>query len=269
MPHTQREISLWLSTAPFTQPDDASRTEHFFVNEKDDGLDRITDVTVPTITFRPASGKGPHPCVMICPGGGYSILAWSHEGQDIAAFLNTIGFSAFILKYRCPDRRIAAHADAARAMRLIRAHAAEWEVRPDKVGILGFSAGAHLAATLCAPADPVPYPPADAVDALPYRPDFSVLIYPAYLCDDQFNLAPEFHVTTDTPPCLLVQAENDPIPVENSLGWFTALKRAGVKAEMHIYDDGGHGYGLLRSGFPVSNWPQLASRWLRSQGEIR
>ena len=183
--------------------------------------------------------------------------------------LNLNGFSAFLLKYRCPGRRAAAHADAARAMRLIRANAAAWGIIPDKLGIIGFSAGGHLSATLCAPADPVPYPAQDAADELPYRPDFAALIYPAYLTKEEtFEIQPEFRITPDTPPTLIIQAENDMVPVENSLIWYRALKNAGVPAEMHLYADGGHGYGLLRSGNPISCWGELAGNWFRRQAGI-
>lgn len=263
-----QQVKLWTGTAPFAEADDADKTEHFDT-DKGDGIRRLTDVTEPTITFYPASGKGPKPAVLVCPGGGYSILAWNHEGRDICSMLNLNGFSAFLLKYRCPGRRAAAHADAARAMRLIRANAAAWGIIPDKLGIIGFSAGGHLSATLCAPADPVPYPAQDAADELPYRPDFAALIYPAYLTKEEtFEIQPEFRITSDTPPTLLIQAENDMIPVENSLIWYRALKNAGVPAEMHLYADGGHGYGLLRSGNPISCWGELAGNWFRRQAGI-
>ena len=116
-------FKLWEQDIPLTTPDDASRVEHF--QDHKGGIDRLTDVTEPTITWFPASGQGPHPAVLVCPGGGYSILAWNHEGRDICGMLNQNGFSAFLLKYRCPDRRAAAHADAARAMRMIRHHSGQ------------------------------------------------------------------------------------------------------------------------------------------------
>ena len=259
---------LWdKASIPFRVPEDESRKEHF--QDHKGGIDRLTDVTEPSITWFPAAGNGPHPAVLVCPGGGYGILAWNHEGRDICTMLNQNGFSAFLLKYRCPDRRTAAHADAARAMRMIRANAERFGIFENKVGAIGFSAGAHLAATISAPADGVPYPPADAVDAKPFRPDFTALIYPAYLADDQLNLAPEFKIDANVPPTFLLQTENDPIRPENALAWFLALKRVNVPAELHIWPEGGHGYGALRTGEPVAEWPALAGAWFRRQAGIK
>ena len=261
-----QEFFLWDKPAPFSLESDPTAAEHFLPS--DDGIERLTDVVNPSVTFFPVSGRGPHPAVLVCPGGGYGILAWNHEGIDICSWFNSIGFSAFLLKYRCPDRRAAAHADAARAMRFIRSHAADFDVIENRIGILGFSAGAHLAATVSAPADPVPYEPADAIDEKPFRPDFSALIYPAYLADSSLKLAPEFKIDAGVPPTFLLQAEDDGIQVENALAWFWACKKAGVKAELHCYEAGGHGYGILRTGNPIANWPMLASGWFRRQAGI-
>lgn len=255
---------LWTNKKPFASAEDASLHEHF-EPDSGDNIDRYIDVTEPTLSFFPACGKGAHPAVLVCPGGGYHHLAWSHEGLDIASFLNIHGFSAFVLKYRCPNRKQAAHADAVRAMRLIRANAEKFGILPDKLGCIGFSAGAHLCATITAPADPVAYPPVDEIDQLSYRPDFTILVYPAYLADDALKIAPEFKIDANVPPCLLIQAEDDFAKVECSVGWFMALKCAGVKAEMHIYPEGGHGYGLLRTGNAVNNWGTLAADWLYRQ----
>ena len=255
---------IWTAARPFTAEDDSSRQEHLAPDEGDN-VDRYTDVTEPTLSFFPAAGPGPHPAMLVCPGGGYKILAWNKEGLDIASLLNINGFSAFVLKYRCPDRRQAAHADAARAMRLIRAQSDKFGIVPDQLGCIGFSAGAHLCATLSAPADPVAYEPTDEIDKESYRPDFTALIYPAYLADDDLNIASEFKIDATVPPCLMIQSEDDFAKVECSIGWFMALKRAGVQAEMHIYPDGGHGYGLVRTGHAISNWGTLAADWLRRQ----
>ena len=206
-----------------------------------------------------------HPAVLVCPGGEYSILAWNREGRDICFMLNRIGFSAFLLKYRCPDRRNGAHTDAARAIRLIRAKADCFGVDPQKVGAIGFSAGAHLCATITAPANDVPYPPEDSVDQQSFRPNFSALIYPAYIADDALNLTPEFKVDSDCPPCLLIQCENDPVRVENAIAWFLAMKRAGRPAELHLWPTGGHGFGLLKKNEPCDNWDKLAGEWFCRQ----
>jgi len=255
---------IWTTTKPFSCGDDLSRQEHL-EPAIGDHVDRYTDVTEPTLSFFPACGAGSHPAVLVCPGGGYRSLAWSKEGLDIAGFLNLNGISAFVLKYRCPDRKQAARADAVRAMRTIRARAGEFDITPEKIGCIGFSAGAHLCATLAAPADPFAYEAADEIDRMPYRPDFAILVYPAYLADEALNVAPEFKIDAAVPPCLMIQAEDDAVKVECSVAWFMALKRAGVKAEMHIYPEGGHGYGLLRTGNAVSNWGSLAADWLRRQ----
>lgn len=260
---------IWEKVKPFSREDDCRIMEHIKENPENDGIDRYTDVTDPELHFFPASGKAPHPAVLVCPGGGYSHLAWSHEGLDIASFLNLQGISAFVLKYRCPGRKDAAHADAARSMRFIRWNAEKFNIDPEKVGVIGFSAGAHLAATISAPASPVPYAEMDdTMDQLSFRPDFTLLIYPAYLVDEKTNqIASEFKIDSLTPPMFLVQAEDDFVRVENSLFWYHGLKQAGIAAEMHLYAEGRHGYGLLRKKFPVSSWGTLAAKWLRTWTE--
>ncbi|MCQ2379188.1 MAG: alpha/beta hydrolase [Victivallaceae bacterium] len=269
MPKIQRfeEILLWKKNIPFSVPDDAGKKERFLPG--DDGIDRLTDVTTPGITFFPVGGKGPHPAVLVAPGGGYQFLAWNHEGLDICSFFNAIGFSAFLLKYRVPDRREAAHADAARAMRIIRSRAVEFDVDPAHIGMLGFSAGAHLTATVAAPAGNAPYPSRDKIDKENFRPDFCALIYPAYLVKKNLALQKEFRIDDRTPPVFLLQAQNDPIQVENALGWFWEMKKCGRPAELHCYASGGHGYGLFRTGEPVSDWGNLAAVWFRRNAGIR
>ena len=260
--------ALWENPAdiPFTLPADATTEEHYL--NHDGGIDRIGDIVRPSVTWYPVSGSGPHPAVLVSPGGAYKYLAYNHEGQDICHWFNSIGFSACLLKYRCPDRREAAHADAARAIRWMRFHAAELNISPDRIGAMGFSAGAHLTATLGAYANPVPYEPKDAIDQLSWKPNFLALIYPAYLADMELNIAPEFRIDAEVPPTFLLQAEDDAIQVETSLAWYLALKRAGVPAEMHLYAKGGHGYGMLRRGNPINNWGALATRWFQEQAGI-
>lgn len=263
----QKVYPLWnADNIPFTQADDAGKTEHL-KPANGDNIERFTDVTNPTVTFFPAAGKGPHPAVLVCPGGGYEILAWNHEGRDICGWLNNNGFSCFLLKYRCPGRRRAAHADAARAMRFIRANAETFGVIPDKVGCIGFSAGAHLCATITAPADMTPYDPVDEMDQLPFTSNFTALIYPAYLIDGDHSLklAPEFNVTENIPPVFTVQTEDDGIQCENAIAWFLAMKNVNRPCEMHLFAEGGHGYGLLRRGFPVNDWYVPAADWFNRQ----
>ena len=254
------EMPLWPSgQAPFAIPEDAENRER--IQDDADEIERVTDVSQPTLSFYPATGKGPRPAVLICPGGGYHILAWNHEGKDIAAWLNANGISAFLLKYRCPNRRAAAKADAVRAMRLIRSRAEELYLIPDKIGIIGFSAGAHLSTRLCnLGSDPV-YAPLDAADGFNARPDFAFIVYPAYLYADGWKTDPELVISEKTPPTFLIQAENDKPYIDSSLAYYIALKEAGVPAEMHLFSTGGHGYGMFRLGNPTDVWPTLAIRW--------
>ena len=254
-----KEFRLWATQAPVTAPEDATLTEHF--NDlKGGGFNRLTDITVPTVTYFPVSGSDPRPAVLVSPGGGYTYLAWEHEGIAICNWLNTIGYHAFLLKYRCPKRREAAFADAARAIRFIRANQELFCV--SKIGCIGFSAGAHLSATLSAPGSRIPYPAADELDNISFIPDFAMLLYPAYLAEDDGTIKGEFTIDATLPPTFIVQTEDDSVRVENGLFWYLALKRAGVPAEMHLFPDGGHGYSLHLKNKNVSVWPKLAETWL-------
>ena len=260
LPLRYMEFRLWENEAPCASPDDSTLTEHF--NDlKGGGFNRLADITVPTVTFFPVSGTDPRPAVIVCPGGGYSYLAWEHEGIAVCNWLNTVGCHAFLLKYRCPKRREAAFADAARAVRMIRANAELFNV--SKVGCIGFSAGGHLCASISAPGERIPYPAADEWDKQPFVPDFAMPIYPAYLADDNGNINPEFTVDSTVPPTFLVQTEDDFVKCECSIFWYLALKKAGVPAELHIFPDGGHGYALHLKDKNVSAWPQLAATWLK------
>ena len=257
------DMPIWPGKAPLAIDGEEQCTGR--ITPRDDGIERLTDITVPTLTFFPATSadRSPMPAAVVCPGGGYEYLSMNQEGRDIAMWLAEAGVSAFLLKYRCPKRRDAALADAARAMRLIRANAAAWGVVPDKVGMIGFSAGAHLTARLSTlPAGAEPYAPIDAADALPCRPDFQMPIYPAYIFRDGYAHDPDFAITKDTPPAFIAQSANDTL-VKSSLAYAAALIEAGASVELHIYPDGGHGYGMLRShGRAARSWPEAAERWL-------
>ena len=262
------ERPLWDDPAalPLARPEDAAAAEHFVPS--DDAIHRLSDVTRPTLSFFPSTGRDPRPAALVCPGGGYSVLAWNHEGTDIASWLVANGISAFLLKYRCPGRRDAALADAARAMRLLRANAAAWHLDLARIGTIGFSAGAHLSVALANMASPADaYPPADGIDAFDPRPDFQFVIYPAYLDrpDGAPGIAPELHVTPRTPPAFLFQAEDDHALVGSSFAYAQALRAAGVRMELHIGPEGGHGYGLLHRGKPSDLWPALAMDWFRRE----
>jgi acetyl esterase/lipase len=190
------------------------------------------------------------------------------EGSEVCEWLNSIGVTAVLLKYRVPDPAPHARsfADAQRALGIVRSRAAEWNIDPRRIGVLGFSAGGHLAASLSCNYRTRAYAPVDQADRISCRPDFTVLIYPAYLAlhDSDSTLDPSFHPAQDTPPAFLVQTQRDPIGVNNSIAYYRALQQAGVAAEMHLYEAGGHGYGLRPSAMPVSGWPRRLADWLES-----
>jgi acetyl esterase/lipase len=238
---------------------------------------RLTNVSHPTLTvFRPDPSKDTGAAVVICPGGGYNILAWDLEGEEVAAWLNSIGVTGVVLKYRVPRREGTpreqappqALMDAQRAIRVVRSRAAEWKIDPHKIGALGFSAGGHLAAVASTRPDEASYPPADAVDAQSARPDFTVLVYPAYLDRKDDPTSPVARVTSQTPPMFLAHAGDDGVSPLNSVAMFTALKKAGVPAELHVFASGGHGFGLRPSADPCSTWPKRCEEWLRATGII-
>lgn len=238
---------------------------------------RLGNVSVPTLTvYRPAKAKDTGAAVLVFPGGGYSILAMDLEGTEICEWLNTIGITGVLVKYRVPARpgrpRWAAPLeDAQRAIGMIRARAGELGIDPKRIGVLGFSAGGHLAAVASTNFATRVYEAVDAADAVSCRPDFSILIYPAYLTvkEEGDRVAPELKITKTMPPTFLVQAEDDGVRVETSLFYYAALKNAGVPTEMHLYPVGGHGYGLRPAGKLVTTWPQRAEEWMRSQGILK
>jgi acetyl esterase/lipase len=230
---------------------------------------RLTNVSQPTLTlFQPPEGKRNGAGVVICPGGGYSILAWDLEGTEVAEFFNTHGVTAAVLKYRVPRRdgdmaNTLPLMDAQRAMSLMRSKASELQIDPQRIGILGFSAGGNLAAATCLKYDQRQYTKLDATDEVSCRPDFGLLIYPAYLADNDGNLKPEYQPTKQTPPMFFALALDDRITIDGSLAMTRALKTAGVPVETHIYDAGGHGFGLRKSEFPAHTWPDRAAEWLK------
>jgi len=246
--------------------------------EDSNHVKRITNVTRPTLTvFRPAKDRDTGAAVVIAPGGGYNILAWDLEGEEVATWLNSIGVTGIVLKYRVPRRRDSpkdqappqAQMDAQRAISLIRSKAPEWGIDPKRIGMLGFSAGGHLTAWTSTNFDKRVYEPIDEVDRVSCRPDFTVLIYPAYLTyDTKDALLPDIHVTKQTPPTFFAHAGDDGVPAEGSVQMYLALKRAKVPAELHIYASGGHGFGL-RGDKPCAKWPDRCADWMKSQGLLK
>ena len=236
-----------------------------------DDIVRFTNVSTPTVTFVQALSEDPVPAVLVCPGGGYSYLAWSHEGVETAQWFKNHGISAFILKYRCPKQKDAAFADAQRAISFIRANAVNFNIDPTQLGIIGYSAGANLAARVSTNHAKRGYDPMDDTDKVSCRPDWAMIIYPWALIEDgekgsapPLRLRTEFPVDKTTSPAFIVQSQDDACKVQNSVAYFNALTLAGVKAEMHLFGRGGHGYGMRERGNPTDCWTALAEVWLAS-----
>ncbi|MEM0896983.1 MAG: alpha/beta hydrolase [Verrucomicrobiota bacterium] len=255
-------------------------------------IERVRNVNTPTLTYSPPSENSPifgRGAMVICPGGGYSILAIDHEGREVAAWLNSLGMHAFVLKYRLPKKGVdpshwhVAVQDAQRAISLARQLASHLGFRQDKIGIMGFSAGGHLtAATSNAflgdfdhiysfsrsgkkrPASKRTYAPLKYEPSS--HPDFASLIYPAYLIADPATnaLAPEVQVRPQTPPTFLVHTQDDHITAVSSLAYYRELKAARVPSELHLFAKGGHGYGLRRKEDRIGMWPDLMAGWLRA-----
>ena len=269
-------IPLWPATAP---GETEALPEESEVQAKpwQKPVVRLTNISKPALhVFKPMKVQSNGAAVVIAPGGGYNILAWDLEGEEVARWLNRIGVTGIVLKYRVPSRpgtprdlppAVALH-DAQRAIRLVRAKAKELGVDPHRIGMLGFSAGGHLTAWTATNFDKPSYSPVDSSDEQSCRPDFAVLIYPAYLTakDKPDELASEIRVSEKTPPCFFAHAADDPIPAENSIRMFLELKKHKVPGELHIYSKGGHGFGLRPSEHPCSTWPDRCEAWLRSLG---
>ncbi len=239
---------------------------------------RIQNVSKPTLSiFRPAKDKDTGVAVVIAPGGGYNILAWDLEGEEVAAWLNSIGVTGVVLKYRVPRRPtdkdgapLGAKQDAQRAMSLVRSKAGEWGLDPKKIGMLGFSAGGHLTAWTCANCEKRSYEAVDDADKASCRPDFAVLVYPGYIVPNEKKdeLRPDIVPTKDSPPMFFAHAFDDPVAPENSVRLFLELKKLRVPAELHIYSTGGHGFGLRPDGKPCATWPARCGEWMAAQGII-
>jgi acetyl esterase/lipase len=254
------------------------------------GAQGTAEVDKPALTIYPIGGTQKVPTgVLVFPGGGYVHLAMDHEGQQIAAWLNSYGIEGFVLRYRLGPRyhHPIELGDAKRAMRYVRAHAAEFGIDPHRIGVWGFSAGGHLASTLGTHFDAGDAASSDAIERQSSRPDFMILAYPVITFEEPYlhrgsrkallgpNPSPalvdllsnERHVTAQTPPTFLFQTSDDPVvPVQNSIEFYLALRTAGVPAEMHIYEHGPHGVGLARNKPELASWPDLLASWLKTRG---
>jgi acetyl esterase/lipase len=271
------ELELWPGTAPGEkgligeERNTTRETDHKVVGRP---VIRIGNVSKPTISvYRPPAGKNTGAAVVVCPGGGYNILAMDLEGSEVCEWLNSIGVTGILLKYRVPKREglekhTAALQDVQRALGIVRKRAGEWGIDAGRIGVLGFSAGGHLAAAACNDYQTRTYPGIDESDQLSCRPDFAILVYPAYLTlkEENDKVAPELTITSNTPPTFLVMAEDDPVRVENAFFYALALKKEKVPFELHVYPSGGHGYGLRPSKDLVTTWPRRAEEWMRSCG---
>jgi len=257
------------------------------------GWSRLSNVVNPTLDVYLAPVEiSTGSAVIICPGGGYGILAVGHEGKQVAEWFNRLGISAFVLKYRLPndlimkDKTIGPLQDAQEAMRDVRRHAKEWKINPDKIGIMGFSAGGHLASSLSTHYNDKVY---DADVNVSARPDFSLLIYPVITMDTTYThrgsrdnllgknptnemvqrFSNELQVNKKTPPAFLVHAFDDgAVPIENSINYALALKKFKVPCELHIYESGGHGFGLGRTKNTEKSWPDACIKWLKQRGML-
>lgn len=228
-----------------------------------DNITRYSEVTNPALeVFLPDPAKKNGSAVIVCPGGGYQILAYDLEGIEIAAWLNRMGFTAFVLQYRIPEKKEGALQDVQRALRLVRSNAQKWGINPDKVGIMGFSAGGSLSARASILFNKKTYSPVDKSDSLSSRPSFTMLIYPAYLDQGpELSLTPELQLSKDVPPIFIFQTADDPYG-NSALVMASALRNAKLSVELHLLPEGGHGYGLRPGKIASETWPVLAGKWL-------
>jgi acetyl esterase/lipase len=283
--HTQ--LPLWPGAAPHAQampgPESASTNPKALIAGKP--VLAETNVSQPTMTVYAPTGKNTGAAVVVFPGGGFQILAMDLEGTEVCDWLTSKGMTCIVLKYRVPsvpyvwrcDCRphnltvpVPALQDAQRAMSLVRLHAAQWHIDPHRIGVLGFSAGGYLVAEISTHFKHRLYAPVDEADMQSIRPDFAVAVYPGHLATDGDALNPNVPVTHETPPTFLVQAEDDHVDgVHQSLAYYTALEKAGVPVEMHLYAQGGHAFGLRTTPLPITHWPSLVETWLHTIGMVR
>jgi acetyl esterase/lipase len=284
--HTQ--IPIWPGKAPGTRTTTAAETTGVVQKSNVGGRPWIfvSRVSRPTMTFYAPKAKNTNAAVVVFPGGGYQTLAIDLEGTEVCDWLTSNGITCVLLKYRVPNNGpswnqpcgcyVDTHSsmaleDAQRTIGLVRLHAAEYHIDPHKIGVIGFSAGGHLVAMVSTHFDRRVYRAIDAADRESSRPDFALALYPGHLWinEKKFELNPDVRVTRNTPPTFLVQAENDNVDnINDSLVYYNALKNAGVPAEIHVYAEGRHAFGLRPTKLAITEWPKLAETWLRSLGII-
>jgi len=278
-----KQVAIWPGHPPDAQP---AKEREFALTSGTDSLiagkpaTEVDNVTQPTMTVYSPQGKNTGAAVIVFPGGGFYVLAIDLEGTEVCDWLVSRGITCVLLKYRVPDsgphddagnqkypKAPTALEDAQRTLRLVRFHAAEYQVDPHKIGVLGFSAGGYLVADISTNYDKHLYAPVDSADQVSCRPDFAVALYPGHLqaSHSGLGLTPRIPVNRQTPPTFLLQAEDDHVDsVNDSLAYYIALKNAGVPVEMHLYAQGGHAFGLRRTNSPITEWPQSVERWLRT-----
>ncbi len=282
--HTQ--IPIWPRTPPdakpMKEPESEGQTKNLVGGKP---WIWVAHVRRPTMTIYSPAKKNTSAAVVVLPGGGFEVLAIDLEGTEVCDWLTAKGIACVLLKYRVPSEPYDSTCDCRpdglatptqsledtqRTVGLVRLHAREWHIDPRKIGVLGFSAGGYLAAEISTKYRKRLYTPMDDADKESARPDFAVLVYPGHLAPgktDGNTLNPNVPVTPQTPPTFLVQSEDDKVDgVNQSLTYYTALKKAGVPVEMHLYAQGGHAFGLRRTSFPITDWPRLAETWLRTIG---
>ena len=275
-------VNVWPSKTPGDVGIGAEESSRIYQSKMIGGPTKlVTNVSKPTLTiYGPPKGMNTGTAMIICPGGGYHELFWELEGEEVAAWLNSQGMTGIILKYRCPRRPgdvrgeppLGPLMDAQRAVSLIRSKAAEWEINPKRIGIVGFSAGGHLAVATATSFDKRTYEPADAVDEVSCRPDFAVGCYSGYFKEkDKDQLIAAMHIPADTPPIFLAHSSDDTTTnggsnPDNSVVMYLALKRAGINAELHIFASGGHDFGVRQNDKLPASWLPLCLKWLRNNG---
>lgn len=255
-------IEIWPSSVP-----DQNSEKHAakIADDKGDGVIRISEVTNPIMTiYKPSSDNANGQGIIICPGGGYNILAYDLEGTEIAEWLSSLGYTAFVLQYRVPQKQKGALQDVQRAIRIVRNEASKWNLKKDKIGLMGFSAGGSLSARASTLYGESTYDKIDATDDLSCKPDFSILIYPAYLDKGENRaLTPELKVSEATPP-IFIFATADDRHANSALVLATSLRDAKVPVALHFLAEGGHGYGLRSGNTAAETWPKLLKEWLKT-----